>query len=141
ATLVDERHARIFGLGRVDACEHGMPLDDGPGEISVRAVGEGFGVGPAWRWSLPADPALMPQPLSLPEGKALDLEDNPFLKEPRDPLADLLDDDLDHAALGLMAFVVIGAVASAQLFYRGRRKRKPHVVDTTCPACKAKLSI
>lgn len=138
--LVDERHARIFGLGRVEPCEHGVPLDEGPGEITVRAVGERFGVGPAWTFTLPEEPSDMPTALVIPSGKELREGTNPFLVGHRDPLDELFH-DVDHAAVGFMAFVVVGAGMLAQFVYRARRKPKPFLVEIACPACEAELSL
>jgi hypothetical protein len=123
-----------------------MPFEQGeagpkPGEVSVQTVSARFAIGAPWRWRLPGAAGEMPTPVELPPGVDLDLDDNPFLEAPKDPVEGLLSDEKDHVAFGAMAFVMIGAGVFARILYAGRRRRGRHLVDLGCPVCDAALSV
>jgi hypothetical protein len=141
-SLVDVRHARIFGLGRVETCEQGVPFQaDTDGEIVVRPVSAAFAVGDGWRWRVGLGTGEMPTPLGAPGGRDLDADDNPFLEPAIDPVEGLLSDEKDHVAFGAMAFVVLGAAALARVFWAGRRRRGRHIETLACPVCEEELTL
>lgn len=141
--LVDVRHARTFGFGRVEPCDHGAPFVLGEAaELSVRTVSRDFALGPAWRWSLAGEAGGPPPPaLQIPEHAAPERVDDPFVPGYRTPIERLLSDDTDHAALGVMVLLVSAAVALASVFWGARRRRRRQIVEVTCPACQRPLSL
>ena len=141
--LVDVRHARTFGLGRVPVCDHGVPLEVGEaGELVVRTVSRGFALGPQWRFHLTgAADGAQPAVLEMPEQADPGSVENPFDPAYRTPLERLLSDDTDHAALGAMVFVLVGAAAFASVFWGGRRRRKRQLVEVKCPSCDKPLAL
>jgi hypothetical protein len=135
--LVDARHLKIFGVGKVPACDEGLRLDaNARGSISLRALSRDLVLGPLWQWQLSAD-AQNPVPSisATPSHAALDAVENPFVAGYRTPLERLLSDDTDHAALGLMVFLITASVAAAFLIWRLWRHAKPNWVNVLCPAC------
>lgn len=139
--LLDERNVRFFGLGYIGPCEHGVPLEPGPGELRVTPVSPALELLGTWRFQWGEDGAGLPQQTPPADVRPPDPDDNPFLAPPRDPLEELLDDDVDHAAVGLMVLLVAGAAGAAQLLYRARRRRRPHPAEVHCPACAAELTL
>lgn len=139
--LLDERNVRFFGIGDIPPCGHGVPLERGPGELQVTPVSAALELLGTWRFQWGDDEKALPQS-TPPEGmEPPDPDDNPFLAPPRDPLEELLDDDVDHAAVGLMVLLVAGAAGAAQLLYRAHRRRRPHPAQVSCPACASELTL
>ncbi|MFZ9889574.1 MAG: hypothetical protein ACO3JL_18925, partial [Myxococcota bacterium] len=139
--LLDDRNVRFFGVGAVAPCEHGVPLLPGPGELQVTPVTPSFELLGTWRFQWGEDETVLPL-VTAPDGVTLPEADrNPFLAPPRDPLEELLDDDVDHAVVGLMVLLVAGAAGAAQLLYRARRRRSPHPAVVRCPACASELTL
>jgi hypothetical protein len=141
--LVDIRHARTFGLGRVDACAHGLPLSpDEAGEVEIHTVSREFVRGPVWRFRV--DPATETQPLvpvEMPTEADLSQLENPFAPGYRTQIERVLSDDIDNAVLGAMVLLVVAASVAAWLFWAGRRRRKRHVAEIPCPSCEHLLSL
>jgi len=145
-TLIDERHARIFGIGRVGPCEHGMPFDvdeqgEVPAQLELRTVSATFAVGPPWRWRLSQIAGELPTPLATPEGTSLDTSDSPFLIPARDPVEGIMSDEKDRLAFGIMAFVVLGAAALARMLYAARRRRGRYTEVLACPSCESEMTV
>jgi hypothetical protein len=141
AALVDERHARGFGIGRVEPCDQGLELKAGVARvIEVYPIGWDLAVGEPFRFRVTADPGMHPVLASAPDGADDDVELNPFLNPPPDPMEDILSDDKDTVALGAMLFVMFGAIAIAGVIWRGwRRRRLEEVVE--CPVCEAEITL
>ena len=141
--LIDARHLRIFGLGRVPACGEGMSLDEGAGgTLVVRAVSRDLVLGPVWSWNLTAEePNPVPTLVQTPAHADLGAVENPFAAGYRTPMERLLSDDTDHAALGLMVFLITAAIAAAFLIWRLWRHAKPNWVTVTCPACAEEIRL
>lgn len=141
--LIDARHVKIFGLGRVPACEEGLAFDPAlAGSLSMRALSHQLELGPTWEWELgPSDGEHVPTPLTIPAHADLSAVENPYVAGYRTPLERLLSDDTDHAALGLMLFCMAGAAVAAFLVWRVWRHAQPNWVNVTCPACAAELRL
>ena len=143
AALIDARHVKIFGVGRVPACAEGLFLDENTrGSISLRALSRELVLGPLWEWQLSEDEHNpLPAVLNTPPHAELDAVENPFVAGYRTPLERLLSDDTDHAALGLMVFLIIASIAAAFLIWQLWRHAKPNWVNVICPACEAEIRL
>ncbi len=130
--VVDVRHARTFGLGRVDVCGHGLALAPGDGPVSITAVhlASGSRVGPL---TFAVHGGQVPVPQFDTEG------DNPFIHGLGD--APGLGHDEDEAALTTMLGVGGGAFAFAFFLWPLLRRRRRDEQLVTCPVCQAETML
>ena len=138
AALLDERHVRSFGIGRVGPCEQGVEIPQS-GTYSLTPVGWDFSLGDKVTFDatkVGAFPTITSAPPSLERSD----DENPFVHPPNDPIVDILSDDRDTVALGAMLFVMFAAVIGAGFLRQAIRNRK-HMVDVECPACNESLSL
>jgi Zn ribbon nucleic-acid-binding protein len=134
SAVVDARHARTFGLGRVEACDHGLPIPEGQaGTVRLSPVSSSFGRGPAWEFAVAKDGGV-PGVVRRPDGVPPAL-DNPFTTGDFGDRPGI-DDTSDKTALGVMLGVVgLAATLGGLLWPALRRRRK--LATIVCPACKA----
>jgi hypothetical protein len=130
---VDARSAGAFGIGRVDVCDIGMPLEANKKvELEVRPVSASFGVGDPWQFRsdgtgqtdtvrklIPqdADESRCKDPFPIPgqdEGKGLTLK---------------------QMAVMIMGTVVGGAAIFAFVVFVVIPMRKRRMVEIKCPSC------
>jgi hypothetical protein len=134
-TFVDERHARSFGLGRVEPCDHGAALDDTIASMSLRPIGADLGLGDAWRFDLDA---RVPTIVVAPRSRDEKIE-NPFTRD-MPGQKESFDDESDKAALGTMVGLVGAAAVLASMLWPVLRRRRA-IVKVACPACSTALTL
>jgi DNA-directed RNA polymerase subunit RPC12/RpoP len=130
STVVDERFASAFGLGRIDVCAQGMELSPSDNTIEVRPVSAQFVVGEPWRFSSSGtdDPKLLAMPASADSTRAHD----PFPRPNVDDGHPLRLKVIVTELMGLIfAFVVVAALVVFVVLPR-RRRRMREVVCTSC---------
>jgi len=134
-SFVDERHARSFGVGRVEACDHGAPLDDDARRLTFTPVGADLALGDPWTFDLAE---RVPTLVLGPASREVDVE-NPFTRA-LPGQGERFDDESDKAALGTMLGLVGAAGVLASMLWPALRRRRA-VVQVACPACDAGLTL
>jgi hypothetical protein len=134
-TFVDERHARSFGLGRVEPCDHGALLDESVASLAVRPVGVDLAVGDAWSFDTAT---RVPTLKNAPPGRDEAIE-NPFTRD-LPGQESTFDDESDKAALGTMLGLVGAAGVLASMLWPVLRRRRA-IVKVSCPACGTGLTL
>jgi len=139
--IVDARHAQTFGLGRVERCEHGLPIPAGTaGTLKVAPISASLGRGPSWQFQVAAEESVkVPQAIGRPDG-APALASNPFTDGSLQGRPEA-GDEADKVALGAMLGVVGMAATLAGLLWPALRRRRKRIEKITCPACKAETEL
>lgn len=133
--FVDERHARSFGVGRVEACDHGAPLEADTRTLTFRPIGADLALGEPWVFDLTE---RVPTLVSGPDARDADVE-NPFTRA-LPGQGERFDDESDKAALGTMLGLVGAALVLASMLWPALRRRRT-IVQVSCPACDAGLTL
>lgn len=133
AALVDARAAGVFGLGRLEVCAQGLPLQAGDAvELEVRPVSAAFGVGAGWRFrsdgsgtsdivrtAIPAsaDASRIAEPFPVPGAEAL------------------RGGDPKRIAATVMGAVVGGVTLVAFMVWVVIPARRRRLKNVACPTC------
>jgi hypothetical protein len=133
SALIDARAAGSFGIGRVEACGQGLPLEAARSvRIEIRPVSAAFGVGAPWVFSSDGTGTTDPARVSTPPEADAARVAAPF-PVPGAPVDESL------SLKSIVILVMVGGASAAVLLafvvwvVLPRRKRK--MIDVRCPAC------
>lgn len=138
SAVIDARHVGAFGIGRVDICDHGLPLQSTAVELEVQAVSASFATTQAWGFLSDGAGQADPTRTATPAGADRDLVAQPF-PVPGDPTVAAL--GLKSAGVVVMAMVGGGAALFALFFWVILPRAKRRLVDVRCPACQARIPL
>jgi DNA-directed RNA polymerase subunit RPC12/RpoP len=130
--LVDARAAGVFGVGRVEVCEQGLPLRAAPVALEVRPVSASFGVGEPWTFTSDGTGQTDPVRGGMPANADRDRAEDPFPIPGKDEGGGVTRKEL---AILVMGTVGGGAAFIAFVMFVLIPMRKRKMVDIKCPSC------
>lgn len=137
--LVDVRFAGVYGIGRIEVCEQGLPLQAGaPANLEIRPVSSGLVVGEAWAFSSDGTGLVDPARRAVPPEADADRVQDPF------PVPGA--DDRSGPTFKMISVAVMGAVAGgaaiAALFaWVVVPMRRRRMKDVRCAACGKEIPV
>lgn len=137
--LVDVRFAGVYGLGRIDVCEQGMPLLAGaPTTLEVRPVSTSLAVGEAWSFTSDGAGVVAPARASVPPEADRDRIEDPFPvpgeDEGRGPTLKMI-------SVAVMGVAVAGAAVAALVAWVIIPIRRRRMKDVRCTACGKEIPV
>lgn len=131
--LVDARFAGVFGLGRIDVCEQGLPLTAGaPLNLEIRPVSSTLRVGEAWSFASDGtglvDPARQAVPAEADPQRIADPFPVPGAEPDRGPTFKMI-------SVAVMGVVAAGAAGAALFTWVVVPLRRRRMKDIRCTAC------
>lgn len=131
--LVDVRFAGVYGLGRIDVCEQGIPLAAGAAAtIEVRPVSSSLAIGEAWSFASDGNGVVAPARAAVPPEADRDRIEDPF---PIPGADDGRSPTLKVISVAVMGVAVSGAAVAALFAWVIIPIRRRRMKDVRCAAC------
>lgn len=133
SVVVDARHAGAFGIGRVDVCDHGAPIDE-TARLSITPLSSTWGQGGAWGFSM--KPAVDPVRTATPPDADEDVWEQsfPVPGTPTKPYSLL-------SVGGVWSLTLVGGGVAGVIGFIFWRLKKRRVTDIRCSNCNAKIPV
>jgi hypothetical protein len=135
--LIDVRAVGAFGIGRVDVCSQGLPIDPGPIVLEVRPVSASFGVGEPWVFRSDGTGTTDVVRVSMPADANTDRAAAPFPT----PGQEQGTATVKELAIVVMGVAVGGAALVALALFVLIPMRKRRMVNIKCPSCHSQVPV